>query len=443
MKRLARAFAPVLTFALALGLALPSRAQESPRPTLVELYQAFHAAPELSFQEAQSAARVAAELAAVGAEVTPGVGGHGVVAVLRNGPGPVLMLRSDLDALPVTEDTPLAFKSTVRTVQPDGLEVGVMHACGHDVHMTNLVGAARELAARRAEWSGTLILIGQPAEERGAGARAMLEDGLFERFPKPDYALAVHVKSDMEAGSIAFAAGYMLANVDSVDITVRGRGGHGAAPHTTIDPVVQAARLVLDLQTLVSRETKPTDAGVVTVGSFQCGAKHNVIPDTCHLKLTVRSYRDEVRKSLLEGIARKARAVARSDDGPEPILEISEGTPALRNDAGLAARLRPVLVAALGEANVRLDQPVMGGEDFSRYGRAGVPILMIRLGSVSEQRLRGYARDGEIPPSLHSARYYPDIEPTLRAGVQTFVAAALELLPADPVDPGDAATGSE
>jgi hippurate hydrolase len=276
------------------------------------------------------------------------------------------------------------------------------------------------------------VLIGQPAEERGAGARAMLEDGLFERFPKPDYALAVHVKSDLAAGSVAFAGGYMLANVDSVDITVRGRGGHGAAPHTTIDPVVQASRLVLDLQTLVSREAKPTDSAVVTVGSFRCGAKHNVIPDSCHLKLTVRSYRDEVRKALLEGIARKARAVALSDDGPEPIIEISEGTPALRNDATLAARLRPVLIGVLGAENVRFDEPVMGGEDFSRYGRAGVPILMIRLGSVADQRLRQYDRSGEGPPSLHSARYYPDIEPTLRTGVQTLVAAALELLPVEP-----------
>ncbi len=419
----------LVSLALVAGPAWP----QGERPSLEDLYKAFHAQPELSFEEAESAARMAGELSAVGAEVTTAVGGHGVVAVLRNGPGPTLMLRSDLDALPVTEDTPLAFKSTVRTTQPDGREIGVMHACGHDVHMTNLIGAARALAARRDEWGGTIVFIGQPAEERGAGARAMLEDGLFERFPRPDYALAVHVKSDMAAGTIAFAGGYMLANVDSVDITVRGRGGHGAAPHTTIDPVVQAARLVLDLQTLVSREADPTDPAVVTVGSLQCGAKHNVIPDSCHLKLTVRSYTDAVRKALLEGIARKARAVAQSDEGPEPIVEISEGTPALRNDPALAERLRPVLAAELGADKVGVDRPVMGGEDFSRYGRAGVPILMIRLGSIDPDRLAGYAEAGEVPPPLHSARYYPDIAPTLDAGVRVFVAAALELLP--PVAP--------
>lgn len=421
----------VIALALTVGLGGPAEGDEAAPASpllLTELYRAFHAHPELSFFEEKSAARVAAELAAVGVEVTTGVGGHGVVGVLRNGTGPVVMLRSDLDALPVTEDTPLEFKSTRQTTQPDGRTVGVMHACGHDVHMTNLVGTARELAARRDEWSGTLLFVGQPAEERGAGARAMLEDGLFERFPKPDYALAVHVKSDLAAGSIAFAGGFMLANVDSVDITVRGRGGHGAAPHTTIDPVVQAARLVLDLQTLVSREVKPTDAAVVTVGSLQCGAKHNVISDACHLKLTVRSYRDEVRKALLAGIARKAKAVAASDEGPEPLVEISEGTPALRNDEALAERLRPVLSAALGEAHVRFDEPVMGGEDFSRYGREGVPILMIRLGSIDEKRLRRYAREGVGPPSLHSSRYYPDIEATLATGVRTLSSAALELL---------------
>jgi len=425
-----------LGMGLALGLnlgALPAAGgtdawlPDSSWSELHALYRHLHAQPELSFDEAQTAARLAQELEAVGAQVTTGVGGHGVVGLLENGPGPVVMLRTDLDALPVTEETGLAYASRVRVAQPDG-EVGVMHACGHDVHITNLVGAARALTRHRERWRGTVVLIGQPAEERGAGAQAMLEDGLFERFPKPDYALAIHVKADLPAGQIAFAPGFMLANVDSVDIELRGRGGHGAAPHQTIDPVVQAAQLVLDLQTLVSRETNPTDAAVVTVGALHCGTKHNVISDRCHLMLTVRSYTDAVRQALLDGIARKARAVAQSAGAPEPSVTIAEGTPALRNDEALARRLRPVLEGALGAEKVQWDEPVMGGEDFSRYGRAGVPILMIRLGSVERERLEAYAARGEPPPSLHSARYYPNIEPTLATGVQTFVAATLELL---------------
>ena len=355
------------------------------------------------------------------------MGGHGVVALLENGTGPVLMLRTDLDALPVTEATGLPYASKVRVAQQDG-EVGVMHACGHDLHITNLVGTARVLAAHRDRGRGTAMFIGQPAEERGAGAQAMLEDGLFKRFPKPDFALAIHVKSDLAAGRIAFAPGFMLANVDSVDIEMRGRGGHGASPHQTIDPVVQAAQLVVDLQTLVSRETKPTDPAVVTVGALHCGTKHNVIADSCQLMLTVRSYRDEVRTALLDGIVRKARAVAQSAGAPEPPGRGTEGTPALYNDEALAERVRPVLESALGTENVMPDEPVMGGEDFSLYGRAGVPILMIRVGSITEARLRRYEEAGTPPPPLHSARYYPDLEPTLATGVNTLVAAAFELL---------------
>jgi len=407
--------------------ALPNLLPDAEWRELAALYRHFHANPELSFDESETATRLARELAAVGVVVTPGVGGHGVVGLLENGPGPVLMLRTDLDALPVTEATELLYASQV-VATGDAGAVGVMHACGHDVHITNLVGTARALAAHRDQWRGTVMFVGQPAEERGAGARAMLEDGLFQRFPRPDYALALHVKSDLPAGEIALAPGYMLANVDSVDIALRGRGGHGAAPHLTIDPVVQAAQLVLDLQTLVSRETNPTDAAVVTVGALHCGAKHNVISDRCDLMLTVRSYSDEVRGALLAGIERKARAVAASAGAPEPEVAVSEGTPSLRNDDALAQRLRPVLEAALGAERVRQDEPVMGGEDFSRYGRAGVPILMIRLGSVDAERLAQYTAEGRPPPSLHSGQYYPDIDATLATGVHTMATATFELL---------------
>lgn len=414
-------------------MAMPARGESvAIGADLASLYKTLHAAPELSYEEQQSAARFGDELEAIGVTVTRGVGGHGVVGVLENGSGPVLMLRSDLDALPVSEATGLAYASKVRVTQHDGQEVGVMHACGHDVHMTNLIGTARELAAKRDAWQGTLVFIGQPAEEVGGGAKAMLADALFDRFPKPDFALAVHVKSDLEAGAIALAPGFMMANVDSVDIEMLGRGGHGAAPHQTIDPIVLASRLVLDLQTLVSREVPPTDPAVVTVGSLHCGAKHNIISDRCHLKLTVRSYRDEVRSALLSGIERKAKAVAAGAGAPEPGVTISEGTPALRNSDALVARLRPAFESALGSEQVRLDEAVMGGEDFSRYGRAGVPILMIRLGSVDAKRLARYLAEGTPPPSLHSAQYYPDFQPTLATGIETLVAATLELLAPPP-----------
>lgn len=396
--------------------------------SLVELYRHFHTHPELSFQEAQTGERLAKELANAGAEVTTQVGGYGVVGLLRNGAGPTVMLRTDLDALPVVEQTNLVYASTVKVKEADGTEVGVMHACGHDVHMTNLVGVARYLAANKDRWQGTVMFIGQPAEERGAGATAMLKDGLFERFPKPDFAVAMHVDSGLATGKLAYRAGYALANVDSVDVTMLGRGGHGAYPHTTIDPIVQAAQFVMSVQTLVSREVKPIEPAVITVGSIHGGTKHNIIGNSCHLQLTVRSYDEDVRKLLLEGIARKAKAVAIGANAPEPKIEISEGTPSLWNDEALAARLDPVLRHVVGAENVVDAEPSMGGEDFSQYGRAGVPILMIRLGAVDGQRLKRYEELGQAPPSLHSPLFYPDIEDALKISVPAMSEAAIALL---------------
>jgi len=303
-----------------------------------------------------------------------------------------------------------------------------MHACGHDVHMTNLVGVARYMAAHRDRWKGTLMLVGQPAEERGVGALAMLLDGLFTRFPEPDYALALHVSPTLAAGQVGALPGYAMANVDSVDITVRGKGGHGAYPRTTVDPIVQAAQLVLSLQTIVSREVKPVEAAVITVGSIRGGTKHNIIPDSCHLQLTVRSYSPAVRKQLLAAIERKAKAAAAAADAPEPTIKISEGTPSLFNDPKLTKRLVPVFESVVGADNVAELEPVMGGEDFSRYGRAGVPILMYRLGSIDMKRLAASVAMGRKPPSLHSPLYYPDVEPTLVTGIATMASAALELL---------------
>lgn len=397
-------------------------------PSLIETYHWLHTHPEVSFQEEKTAALVAKTWREQGFEVSTDVGGHGVVGLLRNGDGPTVMLRCDLDALPVTEQTQLPYASTQKIVLPSGGSTGVMHACGHDVHMTNLLATSSYLATHLSAWAGTLMVIGQPAEERGAGARAMLEDGLFRRFPKPDFALALHVSGDRQAGTIGLLPGFALANVDSVDIIVKGRGGHGSQPHTTIDPIVQAAHLIVALQTIVSREVKPIDPAVVTVGAINGGTKHNIIGNECHLQLTVRSYADDVRAALLAAIQRKANAVADSFGAPKPDIEISQGTPSLRNNPELTERMAKVFAATIGEDNVARDEPSMGGEDFSRYGRAGVPILMYRLGSVSEKRLKRFKELGVPPPSLHSSQYYPDIEPTLQTGFLTMSAAALELL---------------
>jgi hippurate hydrolase len=398
---------------------------------LVELYRYFHQHPELSLREKETAARLAKELRTAGATVTANVGGHGVVGVVENGPGPTLLIRTDLDALPVTERTELTYASKVRVKDEQGVETGVMHACGHDIHITCLVGVVRYLVDHKDLWSGTLVAIGQPAEERGEGAKRMLDDGLFEKFPRPDYALALHVDSTLAAGSVGYHAGYTLANVDSVDIVVRGRGGHGAFPHMTIDPVVQAAHLIVDLQTIVSREIKPTQPAVITVGSIHGGTKHNVIGDECHLQLTVRSFSDEVRTHLLDAIRRKAKAAAESADAPEPTVEVSEGTPAMYNDEKLVERIVPVFRDLFGDERVVASEPSMGGEDFSRYGLAGVPIFMFRLGAVDERRLAGFARVGQLPPSLHSPLFYPDPEPTLETGLTAMASAALKILRKD------------
>ena len=383
---------------------------------LVQFYRALHQNPELSFHEQQTAETLATALRNLGAKVTTGIGGHGVVAILENGPGPKIMIRADMDALPVVENTQLVYASTKKIKDDAGNEVGVMHACGHDIHMTSLVGVARYLAANKDRWNGTIMFLCQPAEERGSGAGRMIKDGCFERFFKPDYSLALHVDANLPAGSVGYHSGYTLANVDSVDITVRGRGGHGAYPHATIDPIVQAAHLILDLQTIVSREIKPTEPAVITVGSIHGGAKHNVIGDSCHLQITVRSFSDDVREHLLSAIKRKALAVAASANAPEPTIAVSEGTPAMFNEPKLVDRVVPVLKKVLGEEKVVASEASMGGEDYSEFGRAGVPIFMFQLGSVDAKRLAGMQRVGQNPPSLHSPLYYPDAEETLVTG---------------------------
>jgi len=398
-------------------------------PGLVELYRHFHAHPELSLFERETAARVADEWQAAGFTVTRGVGGHGVVGLLVNGPGPTVMLRTDLDALPVVEQTGLFYASRVKVEDQAGNVVGTMHACGHDIHMTALIGAARYLAGHKDRWRGTLMLVGQPAEERALGAKAMLADGLFTRFPKPDVGLALHCDAALAAGAVGCRAGYAMANTDSVDVTLFGRGGHGAYPHTTVDPIVEAARFILALQTIVSREVRPTEAAVITVGSIHAGTKHNIIADSCELQLTVRSYADEVRSGLLAAIERQAKGIALAMNAPEPVIRVTEGTPALFNDEPLTARVEGIFRRVFGADRVMLGEPSMGGEDFSRFGKAGVPIVMFRLGAIDQRRLDRMRELGQDPPSLHSPRFQPDAEPTLETGVIALTTAALDLMP--------------
>lgn len=394
-----------------------------------KLYLDLHQAPELSFAEKETSKRLAREMKSAGFEVTQQVGGYGVVAVLKNGVGPTVLLRADMDALPVKEQTGLAYASKVTTKDQAGETVNVMHACGHDIHMSVWVGTARRLAAMKDYWHGTLVMIAQPAEERGAGARAMLKDGLFQRFPRPDFNLALHVNASLMAGEVGLVSGYALANVDSVDIEVRGEGGHGAWPHTTKDPVVLASQIVVALQTLVSRETSPLDSAVVTVGSIHGGTKHNIIGDNVHLQLTVRSYSDETRRHLLDGIARIARgqAIAAGLSGDKlPIVTVQdEFTPATYNDPDLTARIGAVFRDQFGANNVKTVSPVMGGEDFSQYGRVEprIPSLMFWLGAVSPAKVG----DANLP-SLHSPFFAPEKEPALKTGIQAMTSAALNLL---------------
>jgi amidohydrolase len=398
---------------------------------LQSLYTELHANPELSHLEEKTAARVAKELRSAGYEVTEKVGGHGVVGVLKNGDGPTVLLRTDLDALPVKEQTGLGYASSKTQKDITGEVVPVMHACGHDMHMTAVIGAARLLAKQKEFFRGTVVVIGQPAEERGAGARAMLKDGLFTRFPKPDYCLALHVDSDLAAGKIAYVPGFILANVDMVDITIRGVGGHGAYPHTAKDPIVLAAQTILALQTLVSREKPAGDPGVLTVGSIHGGTKHNIIPDEVKLQLTLRSYSDAVRTNMLAGLERVARGIALAAGVPEdrmPIVQMKEEeyTPATYNNPELTQRWVAALEPWLGKEKLVRDEPQMGGEDFGMYGRTGdkIPICMIWLGSVPAEKMRS----GKTPPTIHSAFYYPDPELTIQTGVTTLAAGVLELL---------------
>ena len=405
---------------------------ENELPDLVKLYKHLHENPELSLQEQQTSARMAAELKAAGFEVTNKIGGYGVVGVLKNGDGPTVLVRADMDGLPIIEKTDLPYASKVRVRNKEGVEVGVMHACGHDIHMSCFIGAARALAATKDHWQGTLLFVAQPAEEVVAGARAMLNDGLYKKFGKPDYALALHADPLKPVGVISYTDGLALANSDTVDITVKGKGGHGAAPHLSIDPIVLSARIILDLQTIVSREVNPLDPCVVTVGSIHGGTKHNIIPNEVKLQLTVRTTKPEVRKDVLEAIARIAKAAALGAKAPEPDVVVSETqfTPATINDSALVKRTTTLLKGILGEKNVQTRPPLMGAEDFGRFSKDGVPIFMFFLGSVSQEKYDASLKPGAPAlPGMHTDAYYPEPDKAIRVGARAMSLSVIDLLP--------------
>ena len=409
---------------------------------LVSTYKMLHAAPELSHHEEKTAAFLASQLRALGYTVTERVGkyaqtewtSYGVVAIMKNGAGPTVLVRTELDALPVEEKTGLPYASTVKAKNDAGQEVSVMHACGHDIHLTSFLGTAKMLAALKDQWHGTLIMIGQPAEETVNGARAMLADGLYARFPRPDFALALHDSGDVEAGKVTYYPGYAMASATSVDLVVRGLGGHGARPEATKDPVVLASQIILALQTIVSREKSALDPAVITVGSIHGGTKRNIIPDEVVLQLTIRTYKEEVRQQILASIERIAKGLALAAGVPEdraPILKVieSENSPATYNDPELSERIATAIGRTIGRDNVIKAQPLMVSEDFGYFSLDHqIPAFMFWLGAVDPARVEAARKSGKPLPSLHSSLFEPQPEPTLRTGIKAMTTAVLELM---------------
>lgn len=398
-------------------------------PYLVAFYKERHQNPEISLQEKETAAALAAELRKIGFEVTENFGGHGIVGILKNGDGPTILYRTDMDALPMPEKTNLPYAST-KTIEYNGLTTGAMHSCGHDMHMTTWLGTARAMVQMKEEWKGTLMLIGQPAEEIGQGARMMLQNGLYKKFGVPDYAMALHSSPTIEAGQIGVGKGYTMANTESVDIEVYGIGAHGASPHQSIDPIVIASMIVMDLQTIVSRSIKPIEDAVVTVGAIKGGTKHNIIPDNVHLQLTVRTYREEVRQLVHKRIREISRGIAIAAGLPEdkmPKVTIPDSyTPANYNKPEMVDKLVGAAGKAIGEENVLDAEPQMVGEDYAMYGQTEhkVPSVLYWLGTVPTERMNG----DEDLPGLHSPFYYPAPSESLRTGIKVNVQMMLDLL---------------
>jgi amidohydrolase len=439
-----------LTFSFAPALSLfaqstPQQIADAELPSLLTIYKDIHTHPELSTKEERTSALLAKELKAIGCDVTENVGKYdkpgqkcyGVVGVMKNGDGPVVLVRTDLDALPVQEETGLPYASTVTTTGEDGKEVHVMHACGHDAHISMIIGVARALAKLKDQWHGTIVFVGQPAEEIGTGARAMLKDGLYTRWPKPNYALGFHDNAQMEIGHIGVTEGYTYANVDSVDVTVHGIGGHGAYPHKTKDPIVLAAEMINQWQTIASRENNPIDPIVVTVGSIHGGTKHNIIPDEVKMQLTVRSYKADVREKALAAIERIAKGCAvaaglPADKMPTVTVLRDQFTPATYNNPELTKRLVAVWKKTLGGQNVEASDPTMGGEDFSEYSllpEHSIPAVDFHVGAVDPAKIAESEKPGAAAlPSLHSSKFAPVPEPTIRTGIVAMSVAVLDLM---------------
>jgi amidohydrolase len=408
--------------------------------SMLSTYKMLHAAPELSHREEKTSVFFAGELRKLGYTVTERLGkfdntawtGYGVVAVMKNGTGPTVLVRTELDALPVDEKTGLPYASKVRVKNDAGVEVGVMHACGHDIHMTSLLATAKILSELKSQWQGTLVLLGQPSEESGDGARALLKDNLYTRFPQPDFAIALHDKPDIETGKVGYTPGYAMASATSIDIKIRGVGGHGSAPETTKDPIVVAAQVVTALQTIVSRENSPLDPAVVTVGSIHGGTRYNIIPDEVNLQLTVRTYKPEVRKNILASIERIVKGVALTAGIPAdraPEVKVSEGTGSTYNDPQLLERLAVVFKRVLGEENVVKMPPMMASEDFGYFGLdQKIPATIVWLGASDPAKVKQSRESGVPLPGLHSALFAPVPEPTLRTGVKAMTSAVLELM---------------
>jgi amidohydrolase len=409
--------------------AATSREVDAVYPAAHDFYIDLHQNPELSSHETQTASKLAARLRSLGYEVTEGVGGTGVVAILKNGPGPTVMLRTELDALPVEEKTGLPYASKVHTKDDSGREVPVMHACGHDLHMAALLGTAEIMAHSKDTWHGTLMLIGQPAEETISGAKRMIDDGLFTRFPKPAVGVAFHVGNELPAGQVGITPGIYNTNADSLRITIYGKGGHGSAPNTTIDPIVIAAKTILSLQTIVSREVKPGEMAVVTVGYVRAGTKNNIIPDQAELGLTVRTFKADVRKQVLAAITRIVKAEALAGGTPqEPLIEHYEWTDSVYNDPGLAERLRAPLEAVFGKDNVIATEPITPSEDYAFFVEQGVPSLYMSLGGADPQKYAESKKSGNQLPSNHSPYFAPDVDPALHSGIKAEVAVLRNLL---------------
>lgn len=407
---------------------------ESDYPRLDELYKYLHANPELSNMEKNTAARVAKELREVGFEVTENVGGYGVVGVLKNGVGKTILVRADMDGLPIKEETGLPYASKTITKDDKDTDQPAMHACGHDIHISVMLGTAKTLAQLKNQWKGTLVFIGQPAEEKVQGAMRMLKDGLYTRFPKPDYCLSLHASAALPAGKVGYCPEYAMANVNSVNITVYGEGGHGAYPHNTKDPIVLSAYLITQIQTIVSRQTSPFEPCVVTVGSIHGGSKHNIIPNEVKLLLTLRSYSEKVRDNTIESIKKIAKGLAIAAGLPEnkyPKVEIDNETGfALYNDPTLTDKVVKSLKSAIGEKNVEKVPPVMAAEDFGELGKVkpAIPTMLYWLGTIKQETYDEAQSTGLQLPPLHSSLYAPIPEPSIKTGIKTMSKAVLDLL---------------